>query len=187
HPVAFSKLLDAELGVKLSKGYTVTDWESRPINKKLIEYALNDVIFLKKLTDQLIDKVKLDYQTDIPGKVFDLTRGHPALVQQVCHGLVSTANNGNRRQLGPADLESVLENHIYVPDNPTMDAFWNQFCKSPSVKATVRQIIAGETPGDFRAGFTLSQYGYTIKGGNGMKIRVPIFENWIEKFGKLPG
>lgn len=58
YPVAFSKLLDAELGVKLSKGYTVTDWESRPINKKLIEYALNDVIFLKELTDQLVAKLE---------------------------------------------------------------------------------------------------------------------------------
>lgn len=57
YPVAFSKLLEAELGVNLSKGYTVTDWESRPINKKLIEYALNDVIFLRELTDQLISKL----------------------------------------------------------------------------------------------------------------------------------
>jgi ribonuclease D len=58
HPVAFSKLLEAELSVKLSKGYTVTDWESRPINKKLIEYALNDVIYLKELADRLVDKLE---------------------------------------------------------------------------------------------------------------------------------
>lgn len=58
YPVAFSRLLEAELRVNLSKGYAVTNWEQRPINEKLIEYALNDVIYLRELADQIMDKLK---------------------------------------------------------------------------------------------------------------------------------
>lgn len=57
YPVAFSKLLESEMRVSLSKGYTVTDWETRPINKKLIDYALNDVIHLRELTDIILSKL----------------------------------------------------------------------------------------------------------------------------------
>jgi ribonuclease D len=49
YPVAFSKLVENELDVSLSKGYTVTDWEQRPFNKKQLAYAVHDVIYLHEL------------------------------------------------------------------------------------------------------------------------------------------
>jgi len=58
YPVAFRKLVEGEAGVRLSKGFAVTDWERRPMSPKQIDYALDDVIFLKELYDKLTAKAR---------------------------------------------------------------------------------------------------------------------------------
>lgn len=58
YPISFRKLVESEIGVRLGKGYTVSDWESRPINNKQMRYALNDIIYLKELWDLLSDRLK---------------------------------------------------------------------------------------------------------------------------------
>ena len=61
YPISFRKLVANEIGINLGKGYTVSDWESRPINQKQIKYALDDIIYLKELWDLLTAKLnKLD-------------------------------------------------------------------------------------------------------------------------------
>ena len=57
YPISFRKLVANELNVNLGKGYTVSDWQSRPINQKQIKYALDDIIYLKKLWELLADKL----------------------------------------------------------------------------------------------------------------------------------
>ncbi len=49
YPISFQKLADRELKVRIPKGYTVTDWEMRPLNPKHLQYAINDVIYLPEL------------------------------------------------------------------------------------------------------------------------------------------
>ncbi len=58
YPVSFQKLLRGELGVRISKTYTVTNWEKRPLGTKQINYALNDIIHLKELYESLLKKLK---------------------------------------------------------------------------------------------------------------------------------
>ena len=58
YPVSFQKLLKKELGVNISKSYTVTDWEKRPLNAKQIQYAVNDIIHLKALYQSLSAQLK---------------------------------------------------------------------------------------------------------------------------------
>lgn len=58
YPVSFQKLLRGELGVHISKTYTVTNWEKRPLGSKQINYALNDIIHLKELYDVMTKKLK---------------------------------------------------------------------------------------------------------------------------------
>ncbi|HFA48848.1 MAG TPA: ribonuclease D [Bacteroidetes bacterium] len=58
YPVSFSKLLESELGITVSKGYTVTDWERRPFRKKQVRYALDDVIHLYDLWKSLKRKLE---------------------------------------------------------------------------------------------------------------------------------
>ncbi len=63
YPLSFGKLVEEESGLQLSKGYTVADWESRPLNKKQLKYALGDVLPLYDLWRSLDRKLaRLDRQ-----------------------------------------------------------------------------------------------------------------------------
>ncbi|MEM9821698.1 MAG: ribonuclease D, partial [Bacteroidota bacterium] len=57
YPVSFRKLVENELGIQLGKGYTVSDWESRPMNQRQLKYALDDIIYLRDLWRLLSDKL----------------------------------------------------------------------------------------------------------------------------------
>ncbi|MFK7981786.1 MAG: ribonuclease D [Saprospiraceae bacterium] len=57
YPTAFRKIMDKELGIRLKKGFAVAVWDQRPLSEKHIQYALNDVIFLKELYDKLHGKL----------------------------------------------------------------------------------------------------------------------------------
>jgi ribonuclease D len=57
YPISFQKLAEKELQVKISKAFTVTDWETRPISPKQLKYAFNDVIYLPKLWEKLTERL----------------------------------------------------------------------------------------------------------------------------------
>lgn len=65
YPVSFRKLVETELDIRLSKGYAVADWESRPFQQKQLKYALNDVVPLydlwQKLSAQLNEVGRSDW------------------------------------------------------------------------------------------------------------------------------
>lgn len=58
YPVAFDKLLESELKIRIGKGFTVTNWEKRPFDKKQLCYALYDVIYLHDLYEKLKQKLE---------------------------------------------------------------------------------------------------------------------------------
>lgn len=58
YPVSFGKLVQDELGLKLDKGYGVTDWDTRPFQTKQLSYALDDVLPLYDLWQQLRRKLE---------------------------------------------------------------------------------------------------------------------------------
>lgn len=58
YPLSFGKLVESELGRRISKSYTVADWETRPLNPKQLKYALNDVIPLHPLWSKLQAKLQ---------------------------------------------------------------------------------------------------------------------------------
>ncbi len=68
YPVSFRRLVESELNLRLSKGYTVTDWEQRPFQKRQLKYALSDVTPLYELWQELSRKLKklgrLDWALD---------------------------------------------------------------------------------------------------------------------------
>ncbi len=57
-PASFRSLVEGEAGVYLRKGYTVSNWESRPFNPKQLKYALDDVLYLKGLWENLSAKLE---------------------------------------------------------------------------------------------------------------------------------
>ncbi|MBP7273098.1 MAG: ribonuclease D [Saprospiraceae bacterium] len=57
YPASFQFIVERETGVYLHKGLAVTDWEKRPIQIRQLEYALEDVVYLKKLHEKLSKKI----------------------------------------------------------------------------------------------------------------------------------
>ncbi|MCA9171336.1 MAG: HRDC domain-containing protein, partial [Planctomycetales bacterium] len=53
YPASYGKLLQKLLDVELPKGETRTDWRRRPLSPRQIEYAIQDVTYLKPLYDCL--------------------------------------------------------------------------------------------------------------------------------------
>jgi ribonuclease D len=70
YPTSFGKLVESECGVSLGKGYTVSNWESRPMNDKQLHYALNDILYLKELHDKLSKKLKDANRTEWAAEEF---------------------------------------------------------------------------------------------------------------------
>lgn len=58
HPVSFRRLAENELGIKLDKTLTTADWEARPLNRKFLRYAMDDVIPLYALMRQMETKLE---------------------------------------------------------------------------------------------------------------------------------
>jgi ribonuclease D len=58
YPISFRGLVKEELQQRVNKAQTVTDWERRPMKARQIQYALDDVIPLKRLYDQLYKKIE---------------------------------------------------------------------------------------------------------------------------------
>jgi len=57
YPTSFGKLVEGEVGIRLKKGYAVTDWEARPLGNRQLKYAINDVIHLEELWLSLSKKL----------------------------------------------------------------------------------------------------------------------------------
>jgi ribonuclease D len=68
YPAGLSSLISRFLGHTPRKHETRTDWRRRPLTKRQVEYALNDVRFLQPLRDTIHEKLsasgRLDWLTD---------------------------------------------------------------------------------------------------------------------------
>ena len=57
YPSSYSKLIGRLLEKPLAKGETRTDWRRRPLSSKQIEYALQDVVYLADLHENLMSRL----------------------------------------------------------------------------------------------------------------------------------
>lgn len=53
YPAAYSTLISKLIGKNLPKGETRTDWRRRPLSETQLEYALQDVVYLRQIRDIL--------------------------------------------------------------------------------------------------------------------------------------
>jgi ribonuclease D len=58
YPTGFGRIVGTELNIELGKGYAVTQWDKRPLDEKVLEYAVEDVIFLRKLFTNMTAKLQ---------------------------------------------------------------------------------------------------------------------------------
>jgi ribonuclease D len=57
YPAAYGTLLQKLLGESLGKGETRTNWRRRPLHKRQLDYALQDVVYLEPLHDRIVAKL----------------------------------------------------------------------------------------------------------------------------------
>lgn len=59
YPAGYGSLIGKILGVKSNKHETRTDWRRRPLSRRQIDYALDDVVHLKPLRDKLVEQLEV--------------------------------------------------------------------------------------------------------------------------------
>ena len=67
YPAAYGTLLQKLLGETLGKGETRTNWRRRPLSKRQLEYALQDVIYLEPLYERIAGDLARHGATPVAG------------------------------------------------------------------------------------------------------------------------
>ena len=133
----------------------------------------------KKPTLSLIRLMDLDFQDDLPNKIFYYTQGHPTLTQIICKGLEDITYEKGRKSVNIADLEDIIRKKIIVKENGVINVFWNQFCRKIKYKEIVLAIVFQKVMEITNELSTLIEHGFVIKENELYKMRVPLFEQWI--------
>ena len=88
YPLSYARLVEALMGVKLSKGETRSEWDRRPLTPAQLDYARDDVRYLLPLWDKmrrLLERLgRLDWLREEMG---DLGKGapmKPARTRPIC-------------------------------------------------------------------------------------------------------
>lgn len=90
YPTSFAKLVEAEVGVKLGKGYAVTDWARRPMSEKQLKYALYDVVYLRQLYDTITAKLHENGRLDWALEECNLMAGEDYYYRDPHHELLNS-------------------------------------------------------------------------------------------------
>jgi len=138
-----------------------------------------------KLIERPIPNFELRYDAGVPEKIYELTVGHPHLLQSICSDLVDYANNKKKNPVGFSDLEIVIRDQIVMKGEMPFAVFWDEFCIKPDMRKAVLAISKGQ-PVDVESPEvrSLNDYGYLLPDGEGgYKMRVPLFGEWVIKFG----
>jgi AAA+ ATPase superfamily predicted ATPase len=154
-------------------------------NEYFVQVKLLRVDYLKpadtlKLIQKPVPDFNLIYPDELARRIFELTLGHPTLVQQICSEMVNRANQQLKNQMTAHDLEEVLKNHILQRENMPIQIFWSQFC-SDTDKNTVLELLNRQPVTDKKSLSRLAEHGFIVE-ENGWKIRVPLFETWLRKY-----
>lgn len=78
--IGLAALLEAFFEVKLPKDSQKSDWSQRPLTDKMLKYAANDVLYLHRLRDLLMEQIR--------------ELGRESWLEQRCEGQIETAKSG---------------------------------------------------------------------------------------------
>lgn len=142
------------------------------------------IIDTKKLISSPYPDFPITYEDKAKTYIFDITQGHPALVQLICYELVQFANAKNEKKLKLVDVKKIVNENIIIESNSVLNVFWKQFCASEDMKNVVRQVIQGEEVMDKEKLKKLIRHDFVVSdSAKKHKMRVPLFNSWIKKFG----
>jgi hypothetical protein len=129
----------------------------------------------------IVGPVKLRYPSEVPERLFDLTQGHPALLQLLCKKLVDIANRDQKADMTMADLDLAIAEAIEQETFPML-VFWKDFCATPASRRAVEQILRGESPTDAASRMRLAEHGFIVERDGVWRLRVPLFESWLRQY-----
>lgn len=67
--IGYGNLVKEALGIELDKGHARADWKKRPLTDDMLRYAADDVIYLGKVYEVFVEKLKtVDDQSEINNK-----------------------------------------------------------------------------------------------------------------------
>ncbi|MBF0464792.1 MAG: ATP-binding protein [Nitrospirae bacterium] len=154
-------------------------------NEYFVQTVTLKVDYLKydeaiKLITKPVEDFNLKYPPELANHMYEITQGHPALLQAICSEMVDIANRALNGNMTFANLDEALAKSI---DRSThaMSVFWSQFC-TDSDKETVLKIIKGNPPSDKVSIARLLEHGFIAKDGDKLKMRVPLFELWLKEY-----
>lgn len=136
-------------------------------------------------TIKLVTLVDLRYSPEILELIYHDTQGHPCLLQKLCQEIVTNANKSLKKDINRKDYDKAVKNVVLRRDNGVVDVFWLQFCEQRGLKDAVRQIRRGEIPADKKQILTLEDHGFIVPDAKKWKLRVPLFEAWLERYEAL--
>jgi hypothetical protein len=130
----------------------------------------------------ITEPVKLNYPPAVCEQMFDLTQGHPALLQLLCSKMVDIANTENKKDMSQADLDAVIQDVSNERETSAILIFWKDFCADPACKQTVKQILNGETIEPNQHLYHLEEHGFIVEQNGRWQMRVPLFTLWLKRF-----
>ena len=130
----------------------------------------------------ITEPVILIYPPAVCERMFDLTQGHPALLQLLCSRMVDIANRENRKAMQAADLDAMVKAVSTESETPAILIFWRDFCAAPACKHTVKQLLNGEPVAPNAHLFRLEEHGFIVEKEGRWHLRVPLFEMWLKRF-----
>ncbi len=126
-----------------------------------------------------VEDFNLIYTDEVAHRVYELTMGHPQLLQTICSIIVTIANETNQKEVTKEMVAKAKEEVFEVNEMP-MSIFWREFCgdaeREVMEQILVKQEIIKETKEQKRAVARLVDYGFIWAD---MTIRVPLFEKWL--------
>jgi uncharacterized protein len=136
-----------------------------------------------KLITKPIENFNLIYPSEIAEKIYNLTCGHPALLQHICFEMVNLANRKSQKNIKSHDLDMVLD-MVFDRSNHVITTFWKHFCNE-NMKKTVFEIINTNKSNQKFDLIRLLDYGFISEiNKEEYKLRIPLFEIWIKKYGE---
>ena len=120
HMISYQDLVWDILGVKLEKGYARSDWLTRPLSEKQVNYAVEDVMYLNELYDLLKQRLqksgKLEWFEEESERILEDYYAHSferATPKVSGEGLLVSANEKRRlRKLVEWREEKAMEVNI---------------------------------------------------------------------------
>jgi len=162
--------------------YTFSDLQNPNWSEYLVHYERFKVGYLNhedslQLITRPTEDFRLKYAKEVADKLYNYTDGHPALIQLLCNRIVDISNKNMDSTITMEIVDNVVQKVAEDKELYPALVFWKQLCTDED-KETIREILVGKKVSDKKSLHKLEDYGFVVDN----KIRVPIFQIWLEKF-----